>query len=892
MAALPGAPQRLRCEFVSNPFGIATPAPRLTWWVNDPRPAEIQSAFEVLAASSLEALREDDGNLWSSGVVDGGGANEVTYDGEPLAAGLGVWWKVRTFDSDGMTSPWSEPAQFEMALNFGLEHGDRWPADNAGVWISTPLMGSRQRSVQVAALRREFELTNMPERARLYIACLGDYRLEINGVEVPESVSANLWSQFDAVCYFQTYDVTEYLALGHNAIGLLLADGCYAGELPGLGRACYGDAPKVRVSLAMDMGLGKRLVIDSDQRWHWKPSWILSAEPFSGEHVDRRQHDHAWSSPGLSERDWQIVAPVDDPGVALRPQTVAPLGVRQVLRPLHMPAGSPGAGAGPRDARDARGARGDRRGRLSQVYDFGTHIVGRVRVELHTRAVDEITISYALEDGSFHATDTYTSAGKGGESYCASFTMHSFRYARVTFSDAATEVRDVLALRIALGQAPALNFRSDHATLNNLFDVIQGSLHDVAQAVPMRGIRPSERLPDLAYAFTWVPLLARDMRAHGLILKWLRDAVDRLQGPPTHRNARLEAFNLDADMEIVEMLARGAWALYRHQGDRAALELAYGVLRVEALAFRHAHPQLLRDTFDSELYGEGVSGALVASASFYGVLRIVARMAAVLGSLGDAELLETLAGDVRSAIRRRYLTLDGHLTGDDQSAYVAALYHGVLEEDERRPAQARLFELLQSEQYQTDVVPALVRCILPVLTEAGRLDMAYMVLLQTTDASWLGTILKGGGHIARAPGAYDAADVGIGQWLIDSLIGIALDEDYSQDRTGYRSVRVQPMPPLGKQFLAGAPVGSLEATLRTVQGEYAIGWRIGDDSFELTLTVPPSCMAEIIMPDGIVQRVSSGSHHFTMSFGAGGDGVPTLLDMTEPHLDGIQERRA
>ena len=61
-----GAPKRLRCEYLENPLGIGARAPRLSWWLDDDRPAEIQTAYQILAARRAELLEQDVGDLWLS----------------------------------------------------------------------------------------------------------------------------------------------------------------------------------------------------------------------------------------------------------------------------------------------------------------------------------------------------------------------------------------------------------------------------------------------------------------------------------------------------------------------------------------------------------------------------------------------------------------------------------------------------------------------------------------------------------------------------------------------------------------------------------------------------------------------------------------------------------
>ncbi len=67
-----GAPLRLRCEYLEDPLGIDQRSPRLSWWPNDSRPAEIQTGYELLAASSRALLDLDEGDLWDSGHVEAG----------------------------------------------------------------------------------------------------------------------------------------------------------------------------------------------------------------------------------------------------------------------------------------------------------------------------------------------------------------------------------------------------------------------------------------------------------------------------------------------------------------------------------------------------------------------------------------------------------------------------------------------------------------------------------------------------------------------------------------------------------------------------------------------------------------------------------------------------
>ncbi len=120
-------PQYLRCEYHVDPSGIDVRRPRLSWEVSDPRRGAVQSAYRVLAAGSLASLNDELGDLWDSGAVASDQTSQVAYAGGSLTSRAVCFWKVRTWDGAGVTSPWSGPGRWSMGR---LDPGD-WVAE----WI-------------------------------------------------------------------------------------------------------------------------------------------------------------------------------------------------------------------------------------------------------------------------------------------------------------------------------------------------------------------------------------------------------------------------------------------------------------------------------------------------------------------------------------------------------------------------------------------------------------------------------------------------------------------------------------------------------------------------------------------------------------------------------------
>jgi len=106
----------LRCENLENPDGIDSTQPRLSWMLHSPERDQMQSAYEVLVASSTKQLNANTGDLWDSGKISSDQSIQIPYAGKTLAARAECFWKVRVWDQDGKASDWSKPAHWTMGL--------------------------------------------------------------------------------------------------------------------------------------------------------------------------------------------------------------------------------------------------------------------------------------------------------------------------------------------------------------------------------------------------------------------------------------------------------------------------------------------------------------------------------------------------------------------------------------------------------------------------------------------------------------------------------------------------------------------------------------------------------------------------------------------------------
>ena len=117
----------LKCEYAVNPLGIDVVQPRFSWVLQSSQRGEMQTAHQILVASSEGKLKGDIADKWDSKKVISDQSVNITYEGTALVSGEKCYWKVRVWDQDGKASAYSRAATFEM----GLLQNDDWQ----GIWI-------------------------------------------------------------------------------------------------------------------------------------------------------------------------------------------------------------------------------------------------------------------------------------------------------------------------------------------------------------------------------------------------------------------------------------------------------------------------------------------------------------------------------------------------------------------------------------------------------------------------------------------------------------------------------------------------------------------------------------------------------------------------------------
>ena len=142
---------------------------------------------------------------------------------------------------------------------------DAWKAK----WITSNYWVNKKERYPVDCFRKAFHAADV-KKARLYITACGLYEAKINGQRVGDFILATGITDYRKRVQYQTYDVTDLLQDGENALTVQLADGWYRGSCGAWGlKNQYGTEIKLLAQLEITHTDGSVQTIITDESWDW-----------------------------------------------------------------------------------------------------------------------------------------------------------------------------------------------------------------------------------------------------------------------------------------------------------------------------------------------------------------------------------------------------------------------------------------------------------------------------------------------------------------------------------------------------------------------------------------------------------------------------------------------
>ena len=691
-------------------------------------------------------------------------------DAPPMIATLFVEY------ADGTTATFSSGPDWKTAI-----HAPRgWQAKEfddsawkpAVAWSQRPgpmsqPLGHPWIPDSVKTLRHTFEVSKPVKSARLYATALGAYYLWMNRGQVSDQILAPGWTDYRQRVVYQTYDVTNLLLVGKNAISFWLAPGWYSTPLEWFQQPNnYGDTPPALLAqLRIEHTDGTVEWVTTDASWQAAPNGIR-AELYDGESVNFEQGFSGESDPQFPDVIKNKATIVHPAPVQIVAQDFPPIRIEREVHAVSMSEPEPGV----------------------YVYDFGQNLTGLEKVELHgihdgLRA--RIRFAEILNpDGTIYtdnlrtakATDTlvstFTESANGthsktgfGFDYQAFFSFHGFRYAELTGLPAAPN-KDAVKAEVIHTDAPfTAKLETGSETINKLWSNILWGQRSNFVGVPTDCPQRDERLGWMADAQVFWRTASYNMDLAAFTRKFAGDMRGTQTGTPYYgvyspgtaqQSSGSGAGWSDAGVII-------PWTSWLQTGDTSVIEQNWAAMEKYLSAIEAANPDGLWMHDSGTPFGDWLSPegrtnqGLIATAYWAYDVTMMKQMARATGRNDDAERYARLFEEIRTAFQKKYVHADGFVAGADnspspfgqidnpnaksnggatQTGYGLALHMNLLPAELRAAAAQKLVDKIEANHGLLSTGFLGTPYLLEELTKAGHAELAYKLLLNTQYPSW------------------------------------------------------------------------------------------------------------------------------------------------------------
>lgn len=872
-AVASASPTALTCEYRTDPIGLETPSPRLSWRTDDG-----QVAWRVRVASTADALANGMADLWDSGKVAGGDMNGVTYGGKPPKPSQRAFWQVKTWTAGG-ESEWSAPARWQWGM---LRENWRARWISSGSVIPTPCFVKR------------FTARAKPVTATLHITGLGYYEAMLNGLRIGTKVLDPAPTDYTKTVLYSTYQLEDSVRAGENTLSVLVGHGLFCVRALShwwFERAPWKAAPCMiaRLELAYPDGGTETVVTDATWREVKSP---IGYDDFREGEVIGAWHPSLpdYGADGIPVRlcrppRGRLVAESQHPAEVV--ETFAPVSIHSFgddVQVVEFP-------------KDISGwvelkIRGAKRGDIVSVrYD---ERVGKdfspvapspwndAELRLPAKGPDRRRIDCYFEaSASFPVctkdigfqTDRFVCTGADEETYEPRFTYNGFRYAVIRGLRSPLRKEDIVAKFVHTAFPRTASFECSDPTFNRLMEMA-----DVAYRANFTDGFPTDCPHREKNGWTGDASIASELAQYCYgntsgYEKWLRDICDAQNEKgdiPGIVPSAGWGFSWGNGPAWDSALPVIAWNLYVYRDDvRIIGEIYPALVRYLAYTATKASGNLVRHGLGDWVPPDRKfmpSVEFTSSCYYMQAQEIASRIAAVTGKHDDAARFADGAAATRAAINAKFLKDGGTYDNGGQTAQGMALSFGLPPAEAIDAVRSRLVAAVEAADGKTQMGVLGMKHTFRALSDAGRSDLAFAMITHPGSPSPADWVRKGG--TALWEDWNDGASrnhIMFGDfacWAYQRLAGIRLPDGGSS---------ATPVPPVRgfREFLVAPEfvpqLSYVKASVDGVYGRIDVSWRRMDGGkIALSVSVPPNTSATLRLPGRKDARLAAGTHSLTI----------------------------
>ncbi len=513
------------------------------------------------------------------------------------------------------------------------------------------------------------------------------------------------------------------------------------------------------------------------------------------------------------------------------------------------------------------------------VFDMGQNMVGVTRLAVRGAAGTRVQLRFAEmlnPDGTVYtanlrsarATDTYICKGGGIETFEPRFTFHGFRYVEVTGFPGTPNLNALTGLVIGSDIPVTGTFNTSSALVNQLQSNIDWGQRGNFLSVPTDCPQRDERLGWMgdAQVFAKTATYNRDVAA--FFEKWLQDVKDAQTpdgGYPDVAPRKVDNGNGAPAWGDAGVIV--PWTIYQAYGDREIIDRQWVSMGKWLDYITSVNPDGLWKNRRANDFGDWLSiGAdtdkeLLATAYYAYDADLMARMARATHRGAEATQYDALFNKIKAAFNAAYVSENGKLKGDTQTAYLLALHFDLLPANLRAGATQRLVADISAKNDHLSTGFIGVGYLCPTLSDNGRNDVAYKLLLQDTFPSWGYSIKNGAttiwerwdgwtqdkGFQNAGMNSFNHYSLGsVGQWMFGTVGGIQTDPGYP----GFERILLHPQPGPGLTFA--------NATYDSVRGRIVSNWKTEANATTYDITIPANTTATVTLAAKDAKSVSEG----------------------------------